>query len=124
MLRLKHFLIQDDRVIIDKILLGIVKNEKTDYKLTVVKINFSIKNCNTLIKKKCTEIKYSGQRFISFCSNIGQLHDQKGFISRRPVQKLETYIFGPFQLYFSENLFGAIEKSKILEHKKLTKKDN
>ena len=39
-----------------------------------------------------------------------------------PIQKLETDICGPFQLYFFENLFGAMEKSKILEHKKLTKK--
>ena len=66
MLRLKHFLIQDDQVIIDKILLGIVKNEKTDYKLTVVKINFSIKNCNTLIKKNAQKLSTTAKDLFHF----------------------------------------------------------
>ena len=52
-LGLKHFLVQHDQEITEKILLGIKKMKKKkkriNYKLTLVKINFSIKSYNALI---------------------------------------------------------------------------
>ena len=48
---LKNFIIQDDQKIAEKILTGIEKTTRTDNKLTLVKINFSMKNYNALLKK-------------------------------------------------------------------------
>ena len=38
---LKHFIIQDDRQIVDKILIGIEKMDRTDDKITLCKIKFN-----------------------------------------------------------------------------------
>ena len=45
---LKHFIIQDDKEIIDKILIGIDKMDRTDKKITLCKINFSLSACKEL----------------------------------------------------------------------------
>ena len=39
---LKHFIIQDDKKIIDKILIGIEKMNKSDQKITLCKIKFNL----------------------------------------------------------------------------------
>ena len=39
---LKHFIIQDDRKIIDKVLIGIEQMNKTDQKITLCKIKFNL----------------------------------------------------------------------------------
>ena len=39
---LKHFILQDDRKIIDKILIGIEQMNKTDQKMTLCKIRFNL----------------------------------------------------------------------------------
>ena len=45
---LKHFIIQDDRKIIDKILIGIEQMNKTDQKITLCKIKFNLGACKEL----------------------------------------------------------------------------
>ena len=49
---LKHFIIQDDRKIIEKILIGIEQMDKTDQKITLCKIKFNLGACKELSKKK------------------------------------------------------------------------
>ena len=49
---LKHFIIQDDRKIIDKILIGIEQMNKTDQKITLCKIRFNLGACKELSKKE------------------------------------------------------------------------
>ena len=39
---LKHFVIQDDKKIVDKILIGIEEMDKTDQKITLCKIKFNL----------------------------------------------------------------------------------
>ena len=48
---LKHFIIQDDKRTIDKILVGIDKMDKSDQKITLCKIRFNLGACKKTIKK-------------------------------------------------------------------------
>ena len=49
---LKHFIIQDDKKIVDKILIGIEQINKTDQKVTLCKIKLNLGACKQLSKKK------------------------------------------------------------------------
>ena len=48
---LKHFIIQDDKSIVDKILTGIEKMDRTDDKITLCKIKFNLGACKHLTKR-------------------------------------------------------------------------
>ena len=48
---LKKFIIQDDKKIVDKILIGIEQMNKTDQKITLCKIKFNLGTCKELSKK-------------------------------------------------------------------------
>ena len=45
---LKHFIIQDDRVIVDKILIGIEKMNRTDDKIMLCKVKFNLSFCKKI----------------------------------------------------------------------------
>ena len=45
---LKHFIIQDDRQIVDEILIGMEKMDRTDDKITLCKIKFNLGACKHL----------------------------------------------------------------------------
>ena len=49
---LKHFIIQDDRRIVDKILLGVEQMNRSDQKITLCKIKFNLGACKDLTKKE------------------------------------------------------------------------
>ena len=48
---LKEFIIQDDKKIINKILIGIEQMNRTDQKITLCKIKFNLGACKELSKK-------------------------------------------------------------------------
>ena len=50
---LQHFKIQDDKEIVDKILIGIYKMDRTDKKITLCKIKF-----NLVLASSCPKTKY------------------------------------------------------------------
>ena len=88
MLGLKHSAVQDDQEIVQKMPLGTEKMKRIENKLTLVKINFFMKNYKALLKK-CTEIKCNGPRLISFCSKIWSTTRSK----RIPYDLYATIIF-------------------------------
>ena len=49
---LKHFIIQDDKPVVDKILLGIEKMDRTDNKITLCKIKFNLGAFRHLTKEE------------------------------------------------------------------------
>ena len=49
---IKHFIIQDDKPVVDKILLGIEKMDRTDNKITLCKIKFNLGACRHLTKEE------------------------------------------------------------------------
>lgn len=48
---LKSFIIQDDQKIVEKILIGTEKAKRTGNRLDLLKINFSMRKYNNLLKK-------------------------------------------------------------------------
>ena len=64
---LKHFIIQDDKRIIDKILIGIEQMNKTDQKTILCKIKFNLRACKELSKKEVDSLSDTTRDFfISF----------------------------------------------------------
>ena len=119
---LKNFVIQDDQKIVQK--KEIEKMTKTDNKLTLVKINFSLKAFATLKSGEFESLSKTAQVFFHFIESFGKLHQLKDFVCvwmlEDPTQKFETSTCEPFQLYFFDNLFNP-EYNKIV---KLQNKNN
>ena len=67
---LKHFIIQDDRKIIDKILIGIEQMNKTDQKITLCKIKFNLGSCKELSKKEIDSLSDTATDFFLFHSSV------------------------------------------------------
>ena len=63
---LKNFIIQDDKKIIQKILLGIENIIRTDNKIMLVKIKFSKKACKKLTKVEINNLSDTARDFILF----------------------------------------------------------
>ena len=64
---LKSFIIQDDKKVTEKIPLGTEQLTKTDNKITLVNIKFSLNSCKNLSKMSLIiEIVRSGTSFILF----------------------------------------------------------
>ena len=61
---LKHFTMQDDKVIVEQVLLGIKKMTRTDNKITLCKIRFNLGACKTLLQD---EIDSLSDTAINFC---------------------------------------------------------
>ena len=62
---LKQFIIQEDKKIIDKILIGIEQMNRTDQKITLCKIKFNLGSCKKLSKKEIDSLSDN-----AFCSSI------------------------------------------------------
>ena len=60
---LKHFIIQDDKKIVDKILIGIEQMNKTDQKITLCKIKFNLGACKELSKKQIDSLSDTASDF-------------------------------------------------------------
>ena len=68
---LRHFIIPDDRKIIDKILIGIDKMDRTDKKLTLCKIKFSLSACKELTEDEILSLSDTARRFFYFVQSFG-----------------------------------------------------
>ena len=60
---LKHFIIQDDKKIVDKILIRIEQMNKTDQKITLCKIKFNLGACKELSKKQIDSLSDTASDF-------------------------------------------------------------
>ena len=65
---LKHFIIQDDKEIIDKILIGIDKMDRIDKKITLSKIKFSLSACKELTEDEILSLSDTARHFFLFYS--------------------------------------------------------
>ena len=122
---LKHFIIQDDRKIIDKILIGIEQMNKTDQKITLCKIRFNLGAYKELSKKEIDSLSDTARDFFYFIQAFGIKFKLKSFVNIWVVvdriQDLDSATCGIFQLYFYENLFNLDKNSKIQNESKLKK---
>ena len=122
---LKHFIIQDDKPIVDKILIGIVKMDRTDNKLTLCKIKFNLGACKHLTKDEIDSLSDTARNFFYLIQAFGIKLKLRGFVNTWMVedrlQDLDSSTCGIFQTYFYENLFNPDRNSKIQNKTKLNK---
>ena len=122
---LKHFIIQGDKKIIDKILIGIEQMKRTDQKITLCKIKFNLGACKELSKEEIDSISDTARDFFYFVQTFGIKLKLRSFVNiwmvEDRIQDLESSTCGIFQLYFYENLFNPDENSKIQHETKLKK---
>ena len=123
---LKHFIIQDDRAIVDKILTGIEKIDKTDDKITLCKVKCNLSACKKLSKKEIDSLSETARDFFYFIQAFGIKFKLRGFVNiwmvEDRLQELDSATCGIFQIYFYQNLFNPEENSKIQRNGKLNKK--
>ena len=122
---LKHFTIQDDKKIIDKILIGIEQMNRTDQKITLCKIKFNLGACKELSKKEIDSLSDTARDFFHFVQAFGIKLKLRSFVNiwmvEDRIQDLESSTCRIFQLYIYENLFNPDENSKIQNEAKLKK---
>ena len=97
---------------------------KSDNKLTLIRINFSMKAFNSLKSTEFESLNKRDQDFFHFEQSFGKLHQLKHFIIvsmlGNPIKNLEASRL--LQLYFFDNIFNHDKNNKIQKHSKLTKK--
>ena len=123
---LKHFIIQDDKAIIDKILVGIDKMDRTDNKITLCKVKFDLGACKGLTEDEIDLLSDTARQFFYFVQSFGNKLKLRSFVNiwmvEDRLQDLKTSTCGVFQIYFYKNLFDPGENSKINGETRLTKK--
>ena len=98
----KNFLLQDDRITLNKILYGIKKIEKKYKKATIITLNFSMTEYEKI--KNANRISTATQDLLHVMNKFGKQHNLKNEVTVHffddQLQKTETDTCGIFQLYF------------------------
>ena len=119
----KEFIIDNDRNILNKTLLGIEKLKKKDKKVTLITLKFSMIEYEKI--RNGHRLTPTAQDLLHLMNEFGKLHKIKDIVKVHLVddqlQKIETDTCGMFQLYFCFNLFMPFENSSIINDNKLSK---
>ena len=122
---LKHFIIQDDKRIINKILIRIEQMNKTDQKIILCKIKFNLGAYKELSKKEIDSLSDTARDFFNFIQAFGINLKVRSFVNiwmvEDGIQDLDSSKCGIFQLYFYENLFNPDKDSKVQNESRLKK---
>ena len=114
---LKHFIIQDDKPIVGKILLGVEQINRSDQKITLCKIKFNLRACKDWTKKEADSLSDTAQNFFYFIQASGLKLKLRSFVNiwmvEGRIQDLDAITRGIFQIYFYDNLLNPDENSKI-----------
>ena len=78
---LKHFIIQDDKEIMDKILIGIDKMAKSDNKITLCKIKFDLAACKQLSEDEIISLSDTARNFFYFIQTFGNKLKLRNFLN-------------------------------------------
>ena len=123
---LKHFIVQDGKSIVEKILLGVEKMTRTDNKITLCKIRFNLGDCKMLSEEEIDSLSDTARNFFRFILAFRIKLKLRNFVNIWMVEDrlldLNSSTCGIFQLYFYDSLFNPDENSKIQDNTKLTKK--
>ena len=114
---LKSFIIQDDRKTIDKFLFGTDQMTRTDNKITLVNIKFSLNACKSLTKKELDTLSNTATNFFHFIQALGNKLKLRDFVNIWVVEDRVQ------DLYFYDNLFNPNKNSKIQDKKRLNKRN-
>ena len=123
---LKHFIVQEDKKVIEKVLFGTEKMTRSDNKITLCKIKFNLNACKKLSKTELDSLSDTAANFFHFIQAFGNKLKLRNFVNiwtvEDRVQDWNSSTCGIFQLYFYDNLFIPDEKSKIQNNNRLNKK--
>ena len=120
---LKHFIIQDDREIVDEILIGTEKTDRTDDKITLCKIKFNLGACKDLTEDEIISLSDTARNFFYLIQAFGIKLKLRIFVNIWMVEdRLQDLDCGMFQIYFYQNLFNPDKNRKIQGETKLNKK--
>ena len=118
---LKHFIVQDDKEIIDKILIGIDKMDRTDDKITLCKIKFSLSACKELSEDKILSLSETARHFFYFIQSFGNKLKLRSFLNiwmvEDRLQDLKSSTCGIFQIYFIKNCLTQMLIVKLVGSK-------
>ena len=122
---LKHFVIQDDRKVIEKVLFGAEKMTRSDKKTTLCNICFNLNACKNLSNEELDALSDTATNFFHFIQAFGNNLKLRNVINiwmvEDRVHTLNSVTCGIFQIYFYNNLFNPDENSKIQNKARLNK---
>ena len=119
---LKKFIFDNDKKLLNKVLFNLNNFEKSDRKITLISLKFSMREYEKISDK---QLKTTTQDLLHLMYEFGKLHNIKDeitvFTLDDQLQKIETDTCGIFQIYFYYNLFNPFSDSCIIKDKVLTK---
>ena len=125
---LKSFTIQDDKKVIEKILIKTEQLTRTDNKITLVNIKFNLNACKNLSKRELDNLTNTTRDFFYFVQSFRNKLKLRDFVNiwmvEDTVQDFNSVTCGIFQIYFYDNLFNPDENSIIQDKKRLNRKIN
>ena len=119
----KKFIIDNDRKVLNKVLFGLNKFQKSDRKITLISVKFSMSEYEKI--KDTKQLKTTTQDLLHLMYEFGKLHNIKDEITvfslDEQLQKIETDTCGIFQIYFYYNLFNPFVDSSVVKDKVISK---
>ena len=123
---LKHFIVQDDKSIVEHILLGIGKMDRADNKITLCKIRFNLGAYATLSQDEVDFLSDKARNLFRFIQAFGIKLKLRNFVSiwmvEDRLQDLDSSTCGIFQLYFNDNCSTLTKTERYKTIPKLTEK--
>ena len=120
---LKKFIIDNDKKLLNKVLFNLNKFEKSDRKITLISIKFSMQEYEKI--KDTKQLKTTTQDLLHLMYEFGKLHNVEDEITvfslDDQLQKIETDTCGIFQIYFYYNLFNPFVNSSVVKDKVISK---
>ena len=119
----KKFIIDNDRKVLKKVLFGLNKFQKSDRKITLLSLKFSMPEYEKI--KDTKQLKTTTQDLLHLMYEFGKLHNVQDevtvFSLDDQLQKIETDTCGIFQIYFYYNLFNPFTNSSIIKDNVVSK---
>ena len=78
---LRHFIIQDDKKVIDKVLFGTEQMTRADNRVTLVNIRFNLNACKKLSKKELDDLSDTATNFFHFVHDFGNKLKLRDFVN-------------------------------------------
>ena len=119
----KKFIINNDRKLLNKVLFNLDKFQKSDRKITLISLKFSMQEYEKI--KDTKQLKTTTQDLLHLMYEFGKLHNIQDevtvFSLDDQLQKIETDTCGIFQIYFYYNLFIPFTNSSIIKDNVISK---
>ena len=119
----KKFIINNDRKLLNKVLFNLDKSQKSDLKITLIPLKFSMQEYEKI--KDTKQLKTTTQDLLHLMYEFGKLHNIQDevtvFSLDDQLQKIETDTCRIFQIYFYYNLFNPFTNSSIIKDNAISK---